>query len=169
MSHDNIAKSQRIHFEAVSELEVAQEKESSIDVRLKDASARMRAISQLRIDGKATENETAEFAALHGDTALLTTMLETAQAETKLATQKVHEAFVWSTDAARAHDREQAAVEFQALKTKTQEIEAVFCKAIGMTARAGKRLGHHSLSQSFQASQALHRAINLGVAPPVGD
>lgn len=166
MTVENIAKGERIHFEAVGELEAAQEKEESINSRLKDASDRMRAISQRRIDGQATEAETAEFAALHGDADLLQTMLTAAQAETKLANQKVHEAFVWSTDAARAHERERAAIEYEALKLKTQDIEKVFCKAIGMTARAGRKVGHHTLSQSFQPSQTLHRAINLGVAPP---
>ncbi len=166
MSAENLARGERMHVEALAEHQSALHKEQGIDARIADIAKRMNAISQRRIAGTSNDQEAAEFAALGGDSQLLTQMLAAAKAETKLAGDKVRGAVAWYGDAQNAHMRQQAELEYNALQLRTKEIEAVFVRAIGATARAGKAIGHHSLSQSFKISETLHRAINLGVIPP---
>lgn len=167
MSSENLAKAERQHAEMVAQHQAALEKQKCLDARLSDTAERMKAISQRRIDGTSNDAEAAEFAALHGDAALLEKMLATAKAETAQAFERVHGASCVYNDTKSAHERQKVAIEYECLRQKCADIEAVFCRALGMVARAGKKLGHHTLSQSYRPSDTLHRALNLGVAPEV--
>jgi len=163
---EDLARYERLHSESVADHKTAQAKQNGINDRLKDIAAQMTAITQRRIDGTSSDHEASEFAALAGDSQLLTGMLATAKAETKLAADKIHACYVVHDDAKNAHDRQQAQVEYIAMLAKTSEIEAVFVKAIRATALAGKKVGHFVLSQSFRPSEPLDRALRLGVIPP---
>lgn len=165
MSAQELAKARRMHAEAVAAHQAASDKAQAIVERLDGIRARRDAISQNRVSGLVDPAETAEFAALAGDIEVLDKMLVQARAEAATASEQMHGRTIYYADAEQAHKRELAAVEYEALRQKTQEIEAVFCRAIGMVARAGKQLGHHTLSQSYKPSDTLHRALNLGVAP----
>ena len=167
MSVENLANGEQMHQEAVAAHQAATDKLQALAARLTEARAKMTTISQARINGTASAQDAAEYSALAGDVALLEKMEAEALAATKLTNDQVHGAFIWYTDASRAHEQELMTAKFEAMKAKTAEIEAVFTRAIGMTAKLGKTLGHHSLSQSYQPGQTLHRALNLGVAPPV--
>ncbi len=166
LDSETLARGERLHAEAVAEHETARAKQKEIDERLKGVSAKMHDITQRRVSGQSTDAETAEFAALHADAELLRKMLADAKNVTALAADKIHAVVIAHDDARQAFDRQQAEMEFNALLATTREIETVFCKALRAVALAGKKVGHHTLSQSFQKSDALHRALDLGVIPP---
>lgn len=166
MSIENLARAERQHAEAVAEHQAALEKERGISDRLKDAAALQSAITQRRLNGESNDQEAAEFAALNGDVALLQKMLTTAQAGTKLAADKLHACYVAHSEFEASHARMQDQAKYEALLAKTREIETLFVKAIRATGLAGKRVGHFTLTQSFTKSDALHRALDLGVIPP---
>lgn len=168
MTTESLAKGVRQHQDAVAAHKVATDKAQAIADRLAAVKARMAEITAARVSGNATDQEAAEYAALAGDSELLAKMHAEALAAAKLAGDTVHEAYIWYTDAQNAHNREQAAIEFEALKAKTAEIEAVFIRAIAATAAAGRAIGHHTLSQSWTPGHDLHRAISFGVAPTGG-
>lgn len=169
MSDENLARGERMHADATAAHEAAQAAEKEIDARLADIAKRTQAISQRRINGQSNEQEAAEFAALKGDSDLLEKMLAEAKKKTKLASDQAVGSYHWYQDAKTAHQREQDHVQYQALLTATEEIEQMYLRAIGQLAKAGKRIGHHTLSQSWRPSDTMHRAFNLGVAPPAGD
>jgi hypothetical protein len=162
----NLSRFERQHQEMAAAYAVAHEKQTSIDGRLKDIAERMAAITQRRIAGEIDDKETAEYAALQGDSQLLTTMLATAKAETKLAGETVHAAYCAFSDAQNAQTILENQAKYEALAAKTREIEVVFCKAIRLTALAGQAIGHHVLGQSYRPSEALDRALRMNVIPP---
>lgn len=163
---ETLARGERLHTEAVSEHNAALDKHNGINARLKDAATRMSAITKRRIDGESNDQETAEFAALSGDVALLEKMLATAKKETDLAFGKVHSVFVEFDEAKQMLARQQAQMEYNALLATAKDVESVFCQAIRAVGLAGRKIGHHVLSQSFTRSDVLHRAIDLGCLPP---
>jgi len=163
---ETLARGERLHAEAVAEHNAALDKHKGIDARLKDAATRMTAITKRRIDGDSNDQETAEFAALSGDVALLEKMVATAKKEADLAFQKIHAVVVSYDEAKQMLARQQAQMEYNALLATARDVESVFCQAIRATGLAGRKIGHHTLSQSFARSDVLHRALDLGVIPP---
>lgn len=163
---ENLARFERQHADAVAAHQAAHDKQTSIDNRLKDIAERMAAITKRRVAGDVDEKETAEYAALQGDSQLLAQMLTTAKAETKLAAETLHASVVAYSDAQNAQTMLENEAKFQALAAKTREIEVVFCKAIRLTALAGQAIGHHVLGQSYRPSEALDRALRMNVIPP---
>lgn len=167
MTAENLARGERLHQEAIAAHQAASDKAQAITDRLASIRTRQQAITESRLAGTSNDQEAAEYAALTGDAELLGKMQIEAQAAIKTATDQAHGAYVWYTDAKRAHDREQAGIEYEALRAKTAEIEALFVRAIAATHAAGRGVGHHTLGQSWQPSQPLHRAVHYGVCPEV--
>jgi len=163
---DNLARFERQHQEAVAAHQAAHDKQTGIDDRLKDIAERMAAITKRRVAGDVDEKETNEFAALQGDSQLLAQMLTTAKAETKLAAETLHAAYCAYSDAQNAQAILENQVKYETLLAKTREIEVVLCRAIRLTALAGKATGHHVLSQSFRPSKELDQALRMNVIPP---
>ncbi len=163
---ENLARYERQHQEAAAAHAAALEKQNDINSRLQDIAERMATITKRRVAGDVDPAETSEYAALQGDSQLLAQMLATAKEETKLAAETVHAAYTVFHDAQNAQAILENKAKYEALLAKTREIEVVFCKAIRLTALAGKSVGHFTLSQSFTKSDTLHRALDLGVIPP---
>jgi hypothetical protein len=166
MSTTSFAKAERLNVEALAEQVAATAQVAHNVKRLEDVKARMADITDRRISGTSSDRDAAEYAALHGDAALLEKLLTAARQTEKLATEKMRQANAFLIDAQREHDRELATVKYQALLAKCKEIEAVFCRAIGEVGRAGQVIGISTLGQAFQKSDTLHRALDLGVPPP---
>lgn len=166
MSTIQLARGERLNEEAQAELAAARDLVRQNTERLNNARTRMNAITQRRVSGTATAAETAEYAALQGDEALLGKMLAAAKQSETQATEKVHGAFVFFDSARVAHDRELADAKFKALLEQTKQIEAVFCQALGALGRAGRAVGINTLGQCFQKCDVLHRALDLNVIPP---
>ena len=166
MSTFQIARAERLNQEAQAELAAARDLVRQNADRLNDAAARMSAITERRVSGTATAAEAAEYAALSGDTELLSKMLETAKQAEAQAVQGVQGAFASWTEAKQAHERELAGDRYKAVQEKCKEIDAVLCKALGELGRAGRAVGISTLGQCFQKSDTLHRALDLNQTPP---
>ncbi len=164
---ENLATAERLNAEAETEHQAAADKEMSINARLKDTADRMASISQRRINGESNDQEASEFAALKGDADLLQKMLAEAKQITIDAFGKLRLSVMNFNDLGAEHKREQNAIEYQVLLCKAKEIEDVFVRAIGETGRAGKKIGHFTLGQSFRVGDALDRALRLNVIPPI--
>lgn len=161
-----LARGERLNEEAQAELAAARDLVRQNTDRLNDARRKMHYITERRVSGTATAAEAAEYAALQGDETLLGKMLAAAKQSETQATEKVHGAFVFYTDAKAAHDRELAEAKFKALQEQTKQIETIFCKALGELGRAGRAIGLSTLGQCFQKCDVLHRALDLNVVPP---
>ncbi len=104
MTTENLARGVRQPQKAVAAHKAATDKNQAIADRLAVVKARMTEITAARVSGNATDQEAAEFAALQGDAELLAKMHAEAQAAAKLASDTVHDAYAWFTDAQNAHD-----------------------------------------------------------------
>ena len=167
MSAQVIAEATRIHQEHASRHAAAATKAKAISDRLQEVRSRMQAITNERVAGHATGAMADEFILLNSDSELLESMHREAQSQAAEIANDVNQAQRHIQDAQLQHGREQAEIEFYALSQRTKEIEAVFIRALAATAAAGRRIGHVGLSQSWQPSQPLQRAISYGVAPVV--
>jgi hypothetical protein len=167
MSADQVAAARREHGEATELHRESHEKLNSIVYRIGTIRSRLAEITSARIAGTATGKDADEFVLLNADSELLASMLtaaqQTVQERHALVISKTQEL----TEAEKAHALEQAGIEFTALSLKTQELEAVFVRAIALTHAAGKKLGHFSLFQSWKPSAPLDKAMRLNVPPEV--
>ena len=163
MTAENLAEARRNFAEADSAYQALKAKARSIEDRIAVARAKQAEITNKRVNGTATDADTAEFAALGADLELLKEMLTEAQAAAS-AKAPDHERNLLS-QAETLHQREQDAVNYEALLQSCQKLDQALCDCIAQTAAFGKRLGHASLSQSWRPSDTLHRAISYGVPP----
>lgn len=151
--------------EAEQRQQEAQAKLQKIEHRLAECRQRQQEITAARLDGTATPDSAAEFGALAADISALEKMGATAQAEAALiSTDKERNTLAELENMMRRNQDQEL---FTALAAKVTEIELLLCKAIAAAHQAGRRIGHHSLSQSWKPSNALDRAIRLGVSPEV--
>lgn len=149
--------------EAQERHQAAQAKVAAIQARIADCRQRQQAVTAARLDGTASPESAAEFAALAADVETLGAMLEAARAEiTSTDPAEERHALDLAEQQLRHH---QAQDHFTALAIKTAEVEKLLCQAIAATHEAGRKIGHHSLSQSWRPSDALHRAVHYGVTP----
>ncbi|MFZ4479693.1 MAG: hypothetical protein ACOYNZ_07350 [Rhodoferax sp.] len=167
MSAETLAQIERAHLSAARVHEEASTKAASIEQRLTTINDRIAAISAARVAGTATATESDELVLATHDKTALERMYADVQAEVKANGDNLHAVAVAYSDALTAHKREQAQLEFLALRQKAGEIEAMLVRAIAETHRVGKALGHSVLSSSWQPSQAMHRAITMNVPPEV--
>lgn len=168
MSAIELAKGERRHQEALAQHAAAIEQVQQNAARLTETRTRMDEITHNRVNSNATATEAAEFAALQGDTALLEKMMRAAEQAAEVAGQNMHQAFIYFTDAKRAHDREQAVAKFEALKAQCQEIESVFLQALGAVGRAGQAIGISTLGQAYPKSNAIRQVFDLNIIPTEG-
>ena len=166
MTAEIIANRERRYAEVLKEHEVALKLQQTIDDRLREASDRQKAITKRRLAAQSNEAEAAEYAALAGDISTLEHMLNVAKSATKDAQDMCHAGFVSNREADEEFKAQQAALEYAALRVKCEDVEKVFVRAIRAVGLAGKKIGHHTLGTSWQRSDALHRALDLGVIPP---
>lgn len=164
-SPEILAQIERAHLSAARVHQEAADKASAIEQRLEAIQSRMKEISAARVAGTATPEQNDELVLLTHDKEALKKMHADAQAEVKTNGDHLHTVAIAYSDALTAHKREQAKLEFLALRKTAGDIEAVLVRAIAETHRAGKALGHSVLSSSWQPSQALHRAIVMNVPP----
>lgn len=151
--------------EAEQRQQEAQAKAQKIEQRLAECRQRQQEITAARLDGTATTDSAAEFAALAADIAALEKMHSTAQAEAALiSTDKERNTLAELENMLRRNQDQEL---FNALSGKVEEIELLLCKAIAAAHQAGRRIGHHSLSMSWKPSNTLNRAIHHGVTPEV--
>ena len=147
------------------EVSQAAEKLAGIDERIAQVTARQSAISEARLSGKSTPAEAAEFAALGGDLALLQKLRTSAEAEVAVAKSQLAKETDRLYSEKEGHYRRKREAVFAALHTRTQEIEKIFVKSLGATARAGREIGHLTLGTSYKISQPLDYALRLNVIP----
>ncbi|MFZ2220166.1 MAG: hypothetical protein WAV85_16005 [Rhodoferax sp.] len=168
MTVAQLSKGERLHEFAQAELASAHDLLSQNTERVNDAKARLEEITQRRVGGTSTEKDAAEYAALQGDLVLLEKMWGSAQAAHAQAIENVHGAFVYWTDAKRAHDLEQAEALFQALQQKCREIEAVFIQCLGEVGRAGQAIGISTMGSAYPKSNAIRKIFDLNITPTEG-
>lgn len=163
MTAENLAEARR-NFAAADAVHQAHlAKVRSIQDRIQVAKAKQSAITNRRVAGTDSPDDAAEFAALGADLELLKEMLTEAQAAAS-AKAPDHERNLLS-QAETLHQREQDAVNYEALLQSCQKLDQALCDCIAQTAAFGRKIGHVSLSQSWRPSDTLHRAISYGVPP----
>lgn len=167
MSAEAVSEAIRIHQEAVSNHAAATAKAKAISDRLQTVRIRMQELTAARVSGNATGKHADEFILLSADAELLESMHRTALDQARDLEKEVSKAASHFNEAQRQHDRDLAAIEYAALHQKLTEVEAVFVRLLASTHAAGRCIGHVGLSQSWQPSQPLQRAISYGVAPTV--
>lgn len=151
--------------EAEQRQQEAQAKVQKIEQRLAECRQRQQEITAARLAGTAPADSAAEFGALAADLSALEKMHSTAQAEAALiSTDKERNTLAELENLMRRNQDEEF---FNALAGKVSEIELLLCKAIAAAHQAGRKIGHHSLSQSWKPSTALDRAVHYGVSPEV--
>lgn len=143
----------------------AQAKVQKIEQRLAECSQRQQEITAARLDGTATTDSAAEYSALAADLAALAKMHATAQAEAFLFNPDKERNALAELENMLQHNQDQEL--FNALAGKVAEIESLLCRAISAAHQAGRKIGHHSLIQSWRPSTALNRAVHYGVSPEV--
>ena len=143
----------------------AQAKTQKIEQRLAECRQRQQEITAARLDGTAPPDSAAEFGALAADISALEKMHSTAQAEAALISTDPERNRLAEMESMMRRNQDQEL--FNALSLKVSEIELLLCKAIAAAHGAGRKLGHHSLSQSWKPSIALERAVHYGVSPEV--
>ena len=164
--NDIIAQCARAHSEATAAHQEALDRQSAIAKRIADIAAQKNAITAARLEGEATKEQAAEYAALQGDHESLTEMLKDAQCAVEQTVEPLTQARDALSRAQTEHAKAQAVIAFEALSQKTTQIEAMLTKAIAATHKAGRAIGHFQLSQSWKPSEPLYRACHLGVCPP---
>jgi hypothetical protein len=168
MSAEIVSEAHRLNREAVSNHKAALGKADAIAARLQAVKTRMAEITAARVEGSATGHQHSdEFILLNADAELLQAMHRTALDQARDLEKEVSKSASHFNEAQRQHDRDLAAVEYDALHQKLVAVEAVFVRLLAATHAAGRRVGHVGLSQSWQPSQPLQRAISYGVAPTV--
>lgn len=168
MSTIQLARGERLNEEAQAELAAARDLARQNTERLNDARRKMHFITERRVSGTVTAAEAAEYAALQGDEALLGKMLDAAKQYEIRATEKVHGAFVFYTDAKAAHDRELAQAKFKALQEHCRQIEAVFIQCLGEVGRAGQAIGISTMGSAYPKSNAIRQVFDLNMTPTEG-
>lgn len=163
MTAENLAEARRNFAQADSTYQVLKAKARSIEDRIAVARAKQVEITNKRVNGTATDADTAEFGALAADIDLLDSMLSEAQAAASTKSPE-HERNLLS-QAETMHQRAADKQKFEALQQTSQRLDAALCDAIRQTHEFGKRLGHVSLTQSWRPSDTLHRAISYSVPP----
>lgn len=167
MSAKQLAAVTRLYNESTELHREADNKVHSIADRLGTIRNRMSEITQSRISGTATGEQADEFVLITADANLLDSMLTDAISNVQ-ELQVVLQARLREVQAAeKAHQHEQAVIEFSALQGKTAEIEALFVRAIALSDTAGRKIGHSVLGQSWRPTEALDRAFKYGIAPQV--
>jgi chromosome segregation ATPase len=165
MITQSIAAARQKLAEAEQRQQDAQAKVQKIEHRLAECRQRQQEITAARLDGTAPPDSAAEFGALAADIAALEKMFATVQAEAALlGTDKERNTLAELENMMRRNQDQEL---FTALSGKAAEIELLLCKAIAAAHQAGRRISHHSLSQSWKPSIALARAINYGQPPEV--
>lgn len=141
------------------------ERINTITARINAIFTRQQAITRARIEGASNTTETAEYAALSGDAEALNSMLQKAQSEAD-RTQKVVNDLTAELARVRAdHALELKHETMHALRHRILEIETVLMQAVRELHQEGVALGQRQLSQNWQPSSELYRAITLGVPP----
>lgn len=163
MTAENLAEARRNFAQADSAYQALKAKARSIEDRIAVARAKQAEITNKRVNGTATDADTAEFGALAADLELLGEML--AEAQNAAATKSPDNERSLLSQAETMHQRAADQQKFEALQQASQKLDAALCDAIRQTHEFGKRIGHASLSQSWRPSDALHRAISYGVPP----
>jgi hypothetical protein len=165
MNIQHIATARQKLEEAERRQQEAQAKAQKIEQRLAECIQRQQEITAARLDGTATADSAAEFTALAADITALEKMYSTTQAEAALiSTDKERRTLAELENMLRSNQDQEL---FNALSGKVSEIERLLCKAISESHKVGRRLGHHTLIQSWKPSDALNRAFHHGVSPEV--
>lgn len=167
MSAKRLATATRLHNESAELHREADNKVHSIADRLGTIRNRMAEITQVRISGTATGQQADEFVLITADANLLDSMLTDAISNVQERQAVMQARLREVQEADKAHQHEQAAIEFSALQDKTAEIEALFVRAIALSDAAGRKIGHSVLGQSWRPCEALDRAFKYGIAPAV--
>lgn len=167
MSAERIAEARRKLNKANDAHKQALNKVQSLADRLSAVRVRATEITKARINGNSNPQDAAEFAALSGDAELLQKMHTDAQASAAELLPAVESARNNLALVEQQHQQEQAVAEFEALRKKLFESEQLFVACLAATHQAGRKIGHHALSQTWTPGQSLQRAIHYNVAPEV--
>lgn len=152
--------------EATEALNDAQERANKLAAKIANARARQQAITRARLEGESSADEAAEFASLNGDIELLTTMHEEATEALQPLGRAVHAAQNDALTLGHSFERASAEAAFNAIATRTAEIEALLCKSIAAQFEAGKAIGRGALvSQSWRMGSDLDRIVRVNALP----
>jgi chromosome segregation ATPase len=148
---------------AMAARQTAQNNAANIEAKLHQAEASIEALSRKRLAGQATEDDTAELAALTADRDTLVAMLYEARAEvedldtTEIQRRHDQAAHDWHQHTATEH--------LAALVAKAQEIDALLLRVIADIRAAGQPLGKAHLQEMWKPSRALRDCITREFAP----
>lgn len=159
-----VARTQRLFEECQAAKQAAADKAQAVRNRIAESRATLDAITAKRLEGKAEQADTAEFAVVSADLAALQAMLESAESdEANIDTSQAYEA---AQLAAKAHAREQNELAFAALTAKAAALEAAILDVARQLHATGQLLGKGpSLCMSWKPSDSLRYAISPGVLP----
>ncbi|MDP2786190.1 MAG: hypothetical protein Q8O38_16600 [Sulfurimicrobium sp.] len=161
MTAETVAVARRLSNEATAAHQAAVDKEQAVRGRIAESQKRQAEITGKRLDGTATEADTAEFAALAGDVAALQAMLIAAEQSTVAADPRE------AQDALRAaenmHQREQDELAFNLLTEQAAKLEDALLRCVTDLHGIGRKLGRVSLVMSWRPTQRLARAVSQGV------
>lgn len=167
MIDQNIANRLAVSRQALDEAEAAHtqavQAADRLSERLHDTRARQAAITRARLEGECTQAESAEFVVLAADAEALETML--AEARTKAAAFDTNQARQELANAELLWAQHQKHAQFEALKSRTLEIEATLVECIAELVTAGRGLGHQLLGQNWRMSPDLDRIVRLAALP----
>lgn len=161
MSAEAVALARRLSNEATSAHQAAVNKEQSIRGRIVESQKRQAEITAKRLDGTATAEETAEFAALVGDVEALQVMLTTAEQSIVVADPR--EAQNALRAAETSHQREQDEMALSALNEQAVRLEDALMNCVAEMHAIGLKLGRVSLVMTWRPTQRLSRAVSQGV------
>ena len=161
-----LAKAERALTEATTDYTAANAQAQQAADRLADVESRKSAITQRRLAGTANDRDASEFVALGADAELLQKMLDVARQVEAQARDKVTQAAHVVDRAKATHERAQAVVRYEALKTQCLAVEKVFIQAILKTYQAAQAVGISTLSGAYPKSTAIRYIFDLNAPPP---
>ncbi|MEQ1535551.1 MAG: hypothetical protein ABL923_06705 [Burkholderiaceae bacterium] len=151
--------------EAAQRHEIAQADADELRNRIIASEQRREAITAARLNGTSNAEEANEFVALGGDLEVLREM----HAESKAAAIKLDPTTERQQVAQAEKDlREHVnAASYEALFSRTREIEALLLKSLAATFTAGKAVGKRTVGDAFSLTPALRSVITHNHLPGV--
>jgi hypothetical protein len=162
-----LAQAERYHVEATEAHQEAAAALQTIVGTIQTKHDQRAAITAARLAGTATPEDAAEYSALVGDIETLEGMRATAAQNLAQATQAVQAAANALNVQVASQQRMSDEADYLALHTATVRAEAAFVQALALTCRAGRKLGHVAMAQSYRFHQQLDRAMMNRVPPEV--
>jgi hypothetical protein len=162
-----LAQAQRLHTEATEAHQDAAKALQNITSVIANKQNQRAAITTARLAGTATAQDAAEYSAIAGDLEVLENMRADAAQVLAQAAQTMRVASNALNAQVSNQQRVSQEADYLALHAATEQAEAAFIKALALTCRAGRVLGHVAIAQSYKFGTDLNRVTLHRVAPAV--